>query len=66
MTALTMLTQVATKRTVNFVPFEFHWGPGVYSTLVLSVIATLVALRFGGKLDDVKVRKGSSAVNVLH
>jgi hypothetical protein len=48
------------------VPFEYHFGPGFWATLVLSVVATLVAIRFGGRLDDVEVRHGSSAGEVLH
>jgi hypothetical protein len=55
-----------TKLVVKGVPFEYHWGPGFWLTLGLSVAATIVAFRFGGRLDDVTVQKGSSAGEVLH
>jgi hypothetical protein len=48
-----------TKMQVHGIPFEFHWGPGIYATLAVSVVATFFALRFGGRLDDVKVPAGS-------
>lgn len=56
----------STKLVIKGVPFEYHWGPGFWATLALSVAATLVAVRFGGRLDDVTVRRGSSAGAVLH
>lgn len=56
-----------TKLLVHGVPFEYHWGPGFWATFVLSVAATFVALRFGGKLEDApRVQKGSAAGVVLH
>lgn len=55
-----------THKVVKGVPFEYHWGPGFWATIALSLVATFFALRFGGRLDDVKVRHGSSAGEVLH
>lgn len=43
------------------VAFELHWGAGIYVTLALSIVATLAAFRFGGRLDDVSGAKGSKA-----
>lgn len=55
-----------TKLIVKGVPFEYHWTYGFWATIAVSVVATMVAFRFGGRLDDVKVRHGSSAGEVLH
>ncbi|MGZ5967598.1 MAG: hypothetical protein ACXWP4_08015 [Polyangiales bacterium] len=55
-----------TRVIVKGLPFEYHWGPGFWATLTISVVATVVAFRFGGRLDDVTVRSGSSAGEVLH
>lgn len=55
-----------TKLLVKGVPFEYHWGPGFWATVALSIAATLVAFRYGGRLDDVKVQRGSSTGEVLH
>lgn len=66
MQVMMMLWQVPTQRTVKGFPFEFHWGPGLFLTLAASVIATFFAFRFGGRLDDVAVPKGSSTGRVLH
>ncbi len=68
MPALTvaMLMRVPQHKVSLGVAFDFHWGPGMYVTLVASILATLVAFRFGGKLDDVTVTKGSSRGEVVH
>jgi len=55
-----------THLTVKGVPFEYHWGPGFWATFALSAIATAVAFRFGGRLDDVRVSHGSSSGEVVH
>jgi hypothetical protein len=64
--AAMILTKQATHLVRNGVPFELQWMPGIYVTIALSAVATLFAFRFGGRLDDVTMRKGSSAGNVLH
>ncbi len=48
------------------VAHEWQWGVGFWATLALSIVATVVSFRFGGRLDDVKVRHGSSVGEVLH
>jgi hypothetical protein len=55
-----------TRVVVKGLPFEYHWGPGFWATMAISVVATLVAFRFGGRLDDVTVKHGSSTGEVLH
>jgi len=39
------------RRVVKGVPFEFSWGPAIYATIAVSVVATIAALGFGGKLE---------------
>jgi hypothetical protein len=48
------------------VPVHLTWQWGVYATLALSLVALPFALRFGGRLDDIPVRRGSSAGQVVH
>ena len=45
----------------RYVPIRFDWGWGLYATLVLGVIATVAAVRFGGRIDDIKVARGAVA-----
>ena len=61
-----MLMRVPQHKVSMGISIDFQWGPGMYVTLVTSIVATLLALRFGGKLDDVTVTKGSSQGEVLH
>jgi hypothetical protein len=48
------------------VPLQFTWESGLYATLALSLVALSFALRFGGRVDDIPVRRGSSAGQVVH
>jgi hypothetical protein len=43
------------------VPLHFTWDLGIYLTVVLSTAAVGFALFFGGRVDDIKVRRGSPA-----
>lgn len=61
-----MMLQRQTHVVSHGIDFEFHWTAAIYVTLALSAIASLFAARFGGRLDDVTVAKGSSAGQVLH
>jgi len=45
----------------RYVPIRFDWGWGLYATLALGVIATAAAVRFGGRIDDIKVARGALA-----
>ncbi|HKQ71020.1 MAG TPA: hypothetical protein VJT73_16855 [Polyangiaceae bacterium] len=40
------------------VPIRFDWGWGLYATGALSLVATLAAVRFGGRMDDIRVSRG--------
>jgi len=48
------------------VPLRFSFGGGVYATLVLSVAALGVAVLFGGRADDIRLRRGTSRGEVVH
>jgi hypothetical protein len=44
--------------------FSFEWG--LYATLALSVVAVGFALVFGGRIEDIALRRGTSAGQVVH
>jgi hypothetical protein len=48
------------------VPLRFTFAWGLYATLAVSVLAVGVALFFGGRVDDIRVKAGSSAGQVVH
>jgi hypothetical protein len=48
------------------VPVRFTWEAGLYVTLGLSLAALAFALFFGGRVDDLRVQKGTSAGQVVH
>jgi hypothetical protein len=48
------------------VPLQFSFAWGLYATLALSVVAAAFAVAFGGRVDDIRVRKGSSSGQVVH
>lgn len=48
------------------VPVAFSWAAGLYVTLALSVAAVAFAIFFGGRVDDIPLRRGSSAGQVVH
>jgi hypothetical protein len=48
------------------VPVRFTFAPALYGTLALSVLALGVSVCFGGRLDDIRVRRGSSAGQLVH
>ena len=51
---------------VHNVPLHFTWEWPLFVTLALSVVALGFALTFGGRVDDIKVRRGTSAGQVVH
>jgi len=48
------------------VPLRFAFAWGLYGTLGLSLLAVGFALFFGGRVDDIAVRRGTSAGQVVH
>jgi hypothetical protein len=48
------------------VPLRFTFEPALYVTLGLSVAAVAFALMFGGPLDEIRVRHGTSRGQTVH
>jgi hypothetical protein len=48
------------------VPLRFTFAWGLYTTLAVSAVAVAVALVFGGRIDDIRVKHGSSAGQMVH
>jgi hypothetical protein len=45
----------------RYIPIRFDWGWGLYATWLLGLIAIIAAVRFGGRIDDIKVARGALA-----
>jgi hypothetical protein len=45
----------------RYVPIRFVWGWGLYATWGLGLLATVASLRLGGRIDDIRVSRGSLA-----
>jgi hypothetical protein len=45
----------------HYLPILFDWGWGIYATWLLGLIAVVAAVRFGGRVDDIKVTRGALA-----
>jgi hypothetical protein len=50
----------------HHVPLRFTFEWGLYATLALSVLAVGFGLFFGGRVDDLALRRGTSAGQVVH
>ncbi len=50
----------------TLVPVRFDWVWPMYATMVVSLVASIVALRLGGRMDDLKVARGTSRGQTLH
>lgn len=50
----------------GLVPVRYSWEWPIYAVLALSFVAIAVAVRLGGRVDDIEVRKGSSKGQVVH
>jgi hypothetical protein len=48
------------------VPLHFTWAWGLFATLGLSLAAVAFAMLFGGRLDEIALRRGTSAGQVVH
>jgi hypothetical protein len=48
------------------VPVHFTFGPALYATLAMSVVGLGAAVLLGGRADDIRVRRGSSAGQLVH
>jgi hypothetical protein len=50
----------------GLLPVRFVYGWPMWATILLSLVATVVGVRLGGRLDVVSVSTGSSAGHTLH
>jgi hypothetical protein len=48
------------------VPLHFTFGAGLYATVALSLAALAVAFVLGGRVDDIRLRRGTSHGQVVH
>jgi hypothetical protein len=48
------------------VPLRFVFGAGIYATLALSALAIGFAVFFGGRVDDMRLRRGTSRGQLVH
>ncbi len=61
-----VLLLVRSRSGTHLVPLHFTWAWGLFATLALSLVALGFAFFFGGGLDDIHVRRGTSAGQVVH
>jgi hypothetical protein len=50
----------------GLVTLRYTWEWPIYAVLALSLVAIAVAVRLGGRVDDIAVRKGTSKGQVVH
>jgi hypothetical protein len=50
----------------GIVPLRFEYSPAFWGTMIVSLVAVVLAIRLGGRLDDIKVRRGNSRGEMLH
>lgn len=41
----------------RYVPVSFDWGFGLHATLLLGILGVLVAVRFGGRTDEIRAEE---------
>jgi hypothetical protein len=64
LSAIPVLTGVIlylTPPRARYVPIAFTWGAGLHATVALGVLALVAAIRFGGRVDDIRVERGRVA-----
>jgi len=50
----------------GIVPLRFTYDWPIFATLVVSVVAIVIAIRFGGRADDIAVARGTSRGQNVH
>lgn len=50
----------------GLIPVKFEYGFAFFATMALSAIATALSIGLGGKIEDIKVVRGTSKGEVLH
>lgn len=64
---LTVIVRIAAEpASPKFAPLRFSWGFGIYATFAAALLTLLVALRFGGRLDDLPTKQKRDGTEVLH
>jgi hypothetical protein len=48
------------------VPLRFTYGPGLFATAAISLAAIAVGVMFGGRVDDIQVKRGTSKGQTVH
>jgi hypothetical protein len=48
------------------IPLRFSFDTGLFATMALSFVAVAIGLFFGGRVDDIAVRRGTSAGQIVH
>jgi len=51
---------------VHGVPLRFTFGAGLYASLILSVAGVVLGMLFGGRADDIRLDRGTSAGKLVH
>jgi hypothetical protein len=50
----------------GLIPVRYTWDWPIYAMLVVSLVAVAVAVRLGGRVDDIKVARGTSKGQAVH
>jgi hypothetical protein len=64
LSAIPILTGVIlylTPPRARYVPIAFDWGAGLHATVALGALALAAAIRFGGRIDDIRIERGHVA-----
>jgi hypothetical protein len=64
--AVTIAVLLARPPHGGIVPVRFTFDWPLWATLAVSIAAVVVAARLGGRLDDIRVSRGSSEAHQLH
>lgn len=48
------------------VPLRFTYGAGLFATAALSLVAMAAGALFGGRVDDIRVKRGTSSGQTVH
>src|SRR5690606_35131242 len=50
----------------GIVPVRYSWEWPIFAMLAVSLVAVIVSVRLGGRVDDIAVTRGSSKGEALH
>jgi len=64
--AVTIAVLLARPPYSTIVPLRFAYAWALWASLAASLVATAIAFRFGGRVDDLRVARGSSAGQAVH